>query len=186
MPYANWCGSGFGFSLSLWCGSGVLFDADPDLIWSGSGFLFDADPGYQNYADTCESGSTTLVITITIDLITRWGTFERAWGGGGGVSLYVPDILYPLHGRQIASRFHYQAPDCTLQWKWDIKSLFFNSSYFKYGLDQGSWYTDVIAQNISNLLTTRVQCGHMYVVCNYKKLYQTVYTAKNDKKNTFL
>jgi len=40
-------------------------------------------------------------------------TVRGIWQGVGGGT--VPDILYPLHGRRIASRFHYQAPDCTLQ-----------------------------------------------------------------------
>jgi hypothetical protein len=45
-------------------------DPDPDLyLMGGSGFLFDADahpdadadPGYQNDANPCGSGSTTLI-----------------------------------------------------------------------------------------------------------------------------
>ncbi len=75
----------------------------------------------------------------------------------------VPDILYPLHGRRIASRFHCQAPDCTLQIN-DLNLNFIDSSYFKYGLDQGSWYTDVIAQKISNILTTGSMRSHVHSV----------------------
>ncbi len=50
---SNWCGSGSWSSLSHRCGSGFLFDVN-------------ADPGYQNDADPCGSGSTTLLNTTDL------------------------------------------------------------------------------------------------------------------------
>ncbi len=89
LPAANWCGSesGSGSSLSLWC---------------GSGFLFDADPGYQNDADPCGSGCTTLLNPV-------W-RIRDVYPGSDFFPSRIPDpnCLHP--GSRILKEFKYFNP----------------------------------------------------------------------------
>ncbi len=134
------------------------FDADPNFCLMRIRILFDADPDFY-------------LMRIQVTKIMRihanpdpqhwyhhynrsYHTVRGVWQGVGGVSLYVRYLIFCIlsmvDGLPAASTIKLQTVPCNIN---DCNLNFINSSYFKYGLDQGNWYTDVIAQNISNLLT---------------------------------